>query len=174
MTEIGVGSCGVSLYDTFPLTKKLLQKVEKACDKFLDLGCADGMYLVEFCKQLPEISAVGVEIDEGNCSAAKKLINENSLQNRIEIVNDSAQNFLSSNAIEFIPDFTVLSFVLHEILGQDGLQSVKDFLRLIIEAFPNIYLVVIEVDYQIDSLQLSLLWSFEILLQSLLSTSFNN
>ncbi|MGZ4106951.1 MAG: 2-ketoarginine methyltransferase, partial [Tumebacillaceae bacterium] len=48
------------------------------------------------------------------------------------------------------PDFIVLCFILHEILGQEGVAGVERFLTRVVERFPNINIIVIEVDDRID------------------------
>src|SRR6185436_16906132 len=51
---------------------------------------------------------------------------------------------------DFEPDFIVLGFVLHEILGQSGEEAVIGFLRQLITRYPAVHLVVIEVDQRMD------------------------
>ena len=85
-TQVGIGSCGISHYDSIPLTKSLMQKIGTSVESLLDLGCGNGLYLVEFCKQVPGISALGVEKDAGACEKGTELIKEEGLSDRVELV----------------------------------------------------------------------------------------
>jgi len=149
--DVGSGSCGISHYDAIPLTRRLMAKAPGKCTRMLDMGCGNGRYLVEFCKALPEIvSAWGVEPSADGCREAEALIASSGLGDRVRIVNDSAVHFLSTRA-DFDVDFAVIGFVLHEILGQEGPSGVKDFLRALFDRFPDLHLIVIEVDQQMSS-----------------------
>lgn len=144
-TQVGIGSCGISHYDSIPLTKSLMQKIEKPVQSLLDLGCGNGLYLVEFCKQVSGISALGVEKDEGACVEGRKLIAEAGLSDRVELVCSPAVSFLEQKTA-FQADLSVLGFVLHEILAQEGERGVIRFLQNITDRYPDIHLIVIEVD----------------------------
>jgi 2-ketoarginine methyltransferase len=148
-TKVGIGSCEISHYDAIPLTKALMNEVAGGCHKLLDLGCGNGMYLVDFCKSLPNITAWGAEPDFGGYCEAQRLIKESGLENRVKISNFGAIEFLDSE-FDFSPDFIVLGFILHEILGQEGRDGVIQFLQKIISKFPDINIIVIEVDNRID------------------------
>ncbi|MBN3855653.1 2-ketoarginine methyltransferase [Paraburkholderia sp. Ac-20340] len=146
---VGSGSCGISHFDAIPLTRSLMNEVEGGCHRLLDLGCGNGAYLAEFCKALPHIMACGVEPDEGGFREAQNLIEKAGLSHRVQIRHADAVSFLDSD-FEFDPDFIVLGFVLHEILGQLGRNGVVNFLEKIIKRFPTINIIVIEVDDKID------------------------
>ncbi|MFD2299506.1 2-ketoarginine methyltransferase [Paracidovorax citrulli] len=146
-TQVGVGSCGISHFDAIPLTRSLMAKAPTACTRLLDLGCGNGLYLAEFCKALPHIHAWGAEPDRGGYEEAAALVEREGLSDRIRISHSGAVEFLDSE-FDFTPDFIVLGFVLHEILGQSGRQAVVDFLRKIIRRFPDINIIIIEVDNQ--------------------------
>ncbi|MCB0354718.1 MAG: hypothetical protein KDD64_14375, partial [Bdellovibrionales bacterium] len=127
------------------LTKSLMSKIETPIQSLLDLGCGNGLYLVEFCKQVPGISALGVEKDEGACIEGRKLIDQAELSNRVELVCSPAVSFLEQRTA-FQADLTVIGFVLHEILAQEGERGVIRFLQNITDRYPDIHLIVIEVD----------------------------
>lgn len=148
-TKVGIGSCGISQYDSIPLTRELMVDIPKDCYRLLDLGCGSGHYLIEFCKALPTIEAWGVEPDEGSCLKAKDLVRESGLENRIKLIHNRAIHFLQLD-FDFQPDFIVIGFVLHEILAQEGEKGVIDFLLQITKKYPDIYIIVIEVDLKID------------------------
>lgn len=150
--KVGIGSCGISHYDSIPLTQRLMKKIPGPSNKLLDLGCGNGMYLVEFCEQFPHIEAWGTEPSYGGYKEAVRLIRERGLENRIRLSNLNAIDFFHQD-IDYEPDFLVLGFVLHEILGQEGPEGVVNFLNMVTDRFPNIHLIVIEVDNRIDDPQ---------------------
>ncbi|GLI09115.1 2-ketoarginine methyltransferase [Paenibacillus tyrfis] len=147
--KVGVGSCGISHYDAIPLTQSLMSRIPGGCHRLLDLGCGNGLYLVEFCKLYPDIQAWGVEPSEGGYAEAVKLVEEYGLQNRIRLTCSPAIEFFEGD-FDYEPDFIVLGFVLHEILGQDGEEGVIRFLTQITDRFPEIHIIIIEVDNRID------------------------
>jgi 2-ketoarginine methyltransferase len=144
---VGIGSCAISHYDAIPLTRRLMAKIPGGVKRVLDLGCGNALYLVEFCKLLPHIEAWGVEPDRKGYEAAVALVEREQLHGRIRLTCSGAVEFFRA-PLEFSPDLTVLGFVLHEILGQEGEAGVVEFLRQITTRFPQIHLVVIEVDQQ--------------------------
>ena len=148
--QVGIGSCGISHYDAIPLTRSLMGRVDTGLHRMLDLGCGNGLYLVEFCKAYPEIQAWGVEPDPASYQNAVNLVRQHQLEERIMLTCSSAVAFFRS-AIPVEPDFVVLGFVLHEILAQEGEAGAIDFLTQLITRFPDLHLIVIEVDHQIDS-----------------------
>lgn len=148
--KVGVGSCHISHYDAIPLTRHLMNKTSIEEFRLLDLGCGNARYLVEFCKSVPKMKAWGVEPDRGGYNEAVKLVKENNLENRINLSCCSAVDFFKGNN-DFEPNFVVLGFVLHEILAQEGEQGVIQFINQIIERFPDIHIIIIEVDDQINN-----------------------
>lgn len=151
--KVGVGSCDISHYDAIPLTQSLMSHIPGACNRLLDLGCGNGLYLVEFCKLYPDIQAWGVEPSEGGYAEAVKLVEAHGLQNRIQLTCSPAIEFFESD-FDYQPDFIVLGFILHEILGQDGEEGVIRFLTQMTDRFPDINIIVIEVDNQIDDMEM--------------------
>ncbi|QPS41831.1 2-ketoarginine methyltransferase [Burkholderia oklahomensis] len=147
--KVGIGSCGISHYDAIPLTRSLVAKAPGNKRNFLDLGCGNAMYLAEFCRAIPEIYALGVEPDRGGYEAGLAIIKKNELESRVSLINMGAIEFINSG-FDFNPDFTVLGFVLHEILGQSGRSGVVGFLRAIIDRFPCVKIIVIEVEDRIE------------------------
>lgn len=72
--KVGVGSCGISHYDAIPLTQRLMSYIPNECNRLLDLGCGNGLYLVEFCNMYPNIQAWGVEPSKGGYEEAVQLV----------------------------------------------------------------------------------------------------
>jgi 2-ketoarginine methyltransferase len=142
---VGIGSCAISHHDAIPLTRRLMHEIPGGVRRILDLGCGNALYLVEFCKLLPGIEAWGVEPDRAGYEAAAALVAQERLGDRIHLTCAGAVEFFAQ-PVDFVPDLTVLGFVLHEILGQQGEAGVIAFLEGIIRRFPDIHIVVIEVD----------------------------
>ena len=143
--KVGIGSCEISRFDAMPLTRSLMAKAPGRKRNLLDLGCGNALYLAEFCQANPELHALGVEPDRGGYEAGLATIERYGLEDRVSLVNLGAVEFMSS-AIPFDPDFLILGFVLHEIVGTEGQAGTVQFLRSIIARFPQIRLIVIEVD----------------------------
>lgn len=142
---VGVGSCGISHFGAIPLTRYLMGRSTQPCRRLLDLGCGNALYLVEFCKTMPEIQAWGVEPSQTGYESAKRLVVDTGLAGRIELFNAGALEFIRKD-VPINPDFTVLGFVLHEILGQAGEEGVIEFLGALTTRFPALEIIVIEVD----------------------------
>lgn len=150
VARVGIGSCGISHYDSIPLTRRLMARASGACTRMLDIGCGDGRYLVEFCEALPEIEqALGVEPSAESCRAAAALIADHGLQHRVRVVQGEALEFLERPGT-FAPNFLVIGCVLHEILGQEGEAGACGFLTRLIERYPDLHIIVLEVDNRVD------------------------
>jgi len=148
--KVGIGSCGISYYDALPLTKRLMKEMSYEPKCILDLGCGNGLYLTEFCRYFPDIYAIGVEPDANGCKAARHLIKKTGFNDRVKIINNTAQGFLKKHD-NYNPDLLILGFILHEILGQEGEEGVCSFLRSVREKYPHLFLIIIEVDDQFDN-----------------------
>ncbi len=142
---VGLGSCEVSRYDGMPMTLELLSRAGATPAEFLDLGCGNGLYLVEFCRLMPSLRAWGVEPDAGGHHEARALVDSTGMADRIRLVNASATDFFAAPPEGCHPDLTVLGFVLHEVLAQQGRAAVVDLLQGLVKAFPALNIVVIEV-----------------------------
>lgn len=148
IVSVGVGSCGISHYDAFPLTKKLIQKMSSPPATICDMGCGNGMYLVEFCDYFAGIKTIGIEPNEDSCIVAREYISSRNMSDRVEIVCADAAEWVTRPSKDK-PDLFILGFVLHEIMGQRGRNEVVSFLRRIRESCPSSAIAVIEVDDQI-------------------------
>lgn len=147
--KVGIGSCGMSHFDAIPLTQSLLKHIPKL-EVLLDLGCGNGRYLVELCNANPGIRAIGVEPSADGFEDAQRLIVDAGYQDRIQLHRLSAQEFFETGNRDWTPDVLILGFVLHEILGQGGQDQVITFLKTVIDRYPAIQLIVIEVDDRIQ------------------------
>ncbi|WP_211288289.1 2-ketoarginine methyltransferase [Xanthomonas theicola] len=147
--KVGIGSCQISHYDAMPLTRSLMARAPGRKRNLLDLGCGNALYLAEFCQANPDLYALGVEPDRGGYEAGLETIRRHGLEERVWLVNLGAVEFMRSE-IDFDPDFLILGFVLHEIVGSEGKDGTVRFLRSIVERFPQIRLIVIEVDDRWD------------------------
>lgn len=153
LRQVGVGSCGISHHDAIPLTRRLMACAPTPCTRLLDLGCGNGMYLVEFCRALPSIEkAWGIEPSAASCEEARRLIDAHGLHDRVSIINGAAATALQVDA-DLSPNFAVIGFVLHEILGQEGREGVIRFLQGLLDRFPDLSLIVIEVDGRLHDAQ---------------------
>ena len=148
--QVGVGTCQISYYDAIPMTKKLIAHMEQKSNFVLDIGCGSALYLVELCKLSPELKAWGMEKDYGGYQAAIQLVEKEGLSDRIKVSNTSALDSLQS-PFEEEPNLAIVNYVLQEVLMQDGEEAVVEFLTGIVKRFPNIYIVVIEIDMQIEN-----------------------
>lgn len=148
--KVGIGSCGISHYDAIPLTKRLMGRMDAPPKNLLDLGCGNAMYLVEFCKTMPGLTAYGVEPSKDACVSAEKIIDQEGLSSRVKVINKNVRDFINSDH-RWEPDVMVLGFILHEILGQEGEAGLIDFLKTVTNRYPKMNLIVIEVDNQINN-----------------------
>lgn len=148
---VGMGSCEISRFDGMPMTRGLLANAGVDCREVLDLGCGNALYLTEFCRDLPGVRAWGVEPDEGGYEEARELVATAGMADRVRLVNRSAIDFLSDPPADCDPDLIVFGYVLQEILGQDGDDAVLALLRGVVERFPQINVVVIEVANEIEN-----------------------
>jgi 2-ketoarginine methyltransferase len=151
---VGQGSCEVSRYDGMPITRTLLDRAGVTAREVLDLGCGDGLYLVELCRELPGVSAWGAEPDPGGYAEAVAQVERAGLADRVRLSNTGAIEFLNAPPAGCDPNVIVLGYVLHEVLAQAGEQAVVALLQNIVRAFPKINIVVIEVAAEIDNRQL--------------------
>jgi 2-ketoarginine methyltransferase len=149
--DVGIGSCELAYYDGMPMLQTLVDDAGFQPSCILDLGCGDGLYLVEMCRRMKDVDAWGAEPNPEAFSQARVLVEKEALSSRIHLVNSSAEDFLADPPDNCSPDLLVFGYVLQEILGQKNRQAVIDLLRSAVAAFPQIRIVVIEVANEITS-----------------------
>ena len=148
---VGQGSCQVARYDGMPITRTLLARAGIDSREVLDLGCGNGLYLIDFCRDLPEIRAWGAEPDQGGYEEAVELVEQAGMSDRIRLLHRSATEFLLDPPAACDPDLIVFGYVLHEVLAQEGEDAVVELLRGVVERFPRINVVVVEVVNEIEN-----------------------
>jgi 2-ketoarginine methyltransferase len=148
--QVGVGSCQMSKFDAIPLARSLMSAIPKECNYLLDVGCGEGLFLIEFCRAFPHLKAWGVEPDKGGYLAAAEAVCKAGLEERIILSNTSALELLES-PFKQEPDFLIVSYVLQEVLGQEGEEGIIKFLTGLLERFPDIYIIVIEIEDLIEN-----------------------
>jgi 2-ketoarginine methyltransferase len=144
---VGTGSCQISRYDTIPITKEFIRRVKPTATNIVDFGCGNALYLCTLARELDDIRAVGIEPDRGAYEAGLQKIRELGLEDRVRLVNVDALDY----EIREEPDFILMGFVLQEIIGQIGREALVTYLRRMGRKFSRSYLMVMEVDYDIDN-----------------------
>jgi SAM-dependent methyltransferase len=141
--KVGRGSCGISQHDSFPIVAELLAHCTSSAPRVLDIGCGSAAYLTYICSQRAAATGIGVEPSAGGVQAARDHIRDSGMSSRIRIVEESAYEFVSN--LDEPVDIAIAGFVLHEMLGQDGIEGVSRVLRGLIARGVQ-HLMIIEVD----------------------------
>ena len=139
--RVATGSARIAIYDAVPLTLRLIERLGASEGVVLDYGCGSGLYLITLCAQHPGLRAIGVELAQETVQAARARVLDAGLEDRITIEHASAPDYVPGEQV----DFVVSAFVLHEIVGQRGVQGTVEFLRSFGERFPHAKLLIIEV-----------------------------
>lgn len=141
---VGTGSCGISMHDSIPLLRKLLDATGRQYRRLVDLGCGSGVYLTELCRDYPELTAVGIEPDPGAAQQAREWVAAQPTADRVRVEQTDALDWLAS--AKQPPDLAVLAFVIHEILGQAGEGGVRKFLTELFTHAPDLDLAIVDID----------------------------
>ncbi|MCY0990743.1 hypothetical protein OV203_26600 [Nannocystis sp. ILAH1] len=144
---VGTGSCEISQYDTIPITKDFIRRVKPDATDIVDFGCGNALYLCTLARELGGIRAVGIEPDRDAYQAGLQKIADFGLEGQVRLVNVDALDY----EIEEEPDFILMGFVLQEIIAQIGHDALVAYLRRMRTKFARSYLMVMEVDYDIDN-----------------------
>lgn len=144
---VGTGSCQISRYDTIPITMEFIRRVKPAATNIVDFGCGNALYLCTLARELEGIRAVGIEPNRDAYEAGLKQIREFGLEDRVHLVNMDALDY----EIREEPDFILMGFVLQEMIAQIGREALVTYLQKMGRKFSRSYLMVMEVDYDIDN-----------------------
>jgi 2-ketoarginine methyltransferase len=139
--RVALGSARIAIYDAVPLTLRLIERLGASEGVVLDYGCGNALYLITLCTQHPGLRAIGVELAMETVEAAREHVREAGLEERITIEHASAPDYVPSEEV----DFVVSAFVLHEIVGQRGVEGTIEFLQSFGRRFPAARLLIIEV-----------------------------
>lgn len=142
---VGVGSCEISVHDAIPLMYRVLDKRGKTYTSGVDLGCGSGIFLTTLAERYAQMRLTGIEPSPEGAAAAEEFVARSPQADRITIVNDDAISYLEGTENRY--DFGIISFVIHEILGQSGEDGVRTFLRSLFGTNPGLELLVIDIDY---------------------------
>lgn len=146
---VGAGSCGMSRYDALPLANGLLDRI--ASDQELtvvDLGCGDAACLIELARARPEIRAIGVEPDPDSVLLAKELVERSGISDRVTVYQGTTADALHLDLPRDGSLCFLTSFVLQEMLEQEGEESVRALLATALSIYPRAHWLVVEVDHQ--------------------------
>ncbi|MDQ1815083.1 hypothetical protein RBA41_17435 [Massilia sp. CCM 9210] len=144
---VGVGSCQISKFDTIPITKAFIKSVKPDAKHIVDFGCGNALYLCTLARDLDGVRAIGIEPDKNAYEAGVRKVAEMGLQDQVSLVNVDALDY----EIVDQPDFILFGFVLQEIVSQIGRPAFIDYLSRLGKKFADSYLMVMEVDYDIDN-----------------------
>ncbi len=139
--RVATGSARIAVYDAVPITLRLIGRVGASEGVVLDYGCGNALYLIALCAQHPGLRGLGVELAQETVEAAREHVQAAGLQERITIEHASAPDYTPTEEV----DFVVSAFVLHEIVGQRGVEGTVEFLRSFGRRFPKARLLIIEV-----------------------------
>jgi 2-ketoarginine methyltransferase len=142
MREVGLASVRISEHGALPLATGLIQELVPARSLVMDVGCANGRYLVRLCELLPGIRGIGIEPSATLYAEAKQLVHAAGFEDRIAIVNALAQDYLPDE----LPDFVIFAFVLQELAEQVGTDTLVRLLTTLGARCPEAWFLVIEVD----------------------------
>ncbi|WP_067651206.1 methyltransferase [Nocardia harenae] len=142
---VGIGSCEISVHDAIPLMDRVLDRRGRSYRSGIDLGCGSGIFLTTLAAKYPGMRLTGIEPSPEGAAAAADFVGESPYADRIDIVTADAIGHLENTGARY--DFGIISFVIHEILGQSGEVGVRAFLRALFDTNPDIELLVIDIDY---------------------------
>jgi cyclopropane fatty-acyl-phospholipid synthase-like methyltransferase len=102
----------------------------------LDLGCGDLAFLLYLCDTMPEVRAIGVDVDGPTVAYAKEVLAASPHAGRVEV--RQADMFRLEQVARERPDTDAIIAVdtYHEYLGE-GEAKVADLLRKLRGEFPN-------------------------------------
>jgi 2-ketoarginine methyltransferase len=143
--DVGAGSCGMSRYDALPLVLRLLEPIRATVRTIVDLGCGSGHTLADLMDEMPALRAIGVDPEPASVRAARELMAERDLGQRVDLRVAGVEDVMSLSVDDGAACF-LTAFVLQELLEQKGRGFVVDLMAKVLAANPGAHWVVIEVD----------------------------
>jgi len=145
MDYIGIGSCAIAVSTAVPIVKALMNQVPGEHQLIVDVGCGQGAYLTTLCAENPRLRGIGVEPFQDSYDTARAYIEQCGLADRIEMVQADALTFCRTwQGAE--PDFIIIAYVLHEVLGQSGREALVEALGALAQRFKGTHIIVMEAD----------------------------
>jgi SAM-dependent methyltransferase len=137
----GSGEMGSLLY--FPLAVDAIRR--QGYRHVLDLGCGDGSFLREACRQIPGLRGYGIDLSPEAIADAERLSREAGLSSRLQFLAHDITTVERTPDLFRNVDVATTFFVLHEVLYR-GMETLISFLQGFRQAFPAVPLMVFEVD----------------------------
>jgi len=136
---VGRGSGQLCRALPYPVLADMLRR--RGARKVLDLGCGDLAFLFYLCETVPEVRAVGIDVDEPTAAYAKEVLAASPLAGRIEV--RCADMFDLAALSRDMPDVDAITAVdtYHEYLS-GGDQKIVGLLRSLRRSFPKALLYV--------------------------------
>ncbi len=85
--------------------------------RIADVGCGGGERLVALCQQLPQLSAVGIDLSPDCCRQARDNVAEAGLSQRIEVIEARAEDWLAEQGAV---DLVMCVGMFHDLLNIPG------------------------------------------------------
>ncbi|PIE25762.1 MAG: hypothetical protein CSA58_12670 [Micrococcales bacterium] len=140
--HVAAGSGGITTFDAAPMMARLIAGADAGdAPLILDYGCGDGTMLRDLCRHFPGARGFGLEVDPRTVARAAENLAGAGLGDRVTVERGMAPASLP----DLDPDFVILAFVLHEVLGQAGREGLVEFMRSLREAYPRASLLAVEV-----------------------------
>lgn len=137
---VAKGSAEMASYLPFPEARKMIERYR--VKRILDLGCGSADFLISTCSK-GDFLGMGIDISEDAIEYARERVAKTGLNGRIKLSVGDIFN-LGVLPEEFKSAELITSmFVLHEFL-YEGIQKVSTILEQIKIAFPNRYLLILE------------------------------
>lgn len=149
---VGKGSCGISRYDAIPLVKRLLGLLPTAATTLVDLGCGDGMFLLDLC-EAAGMPGIGVDPFAPSIERARQKSTERGLADRVRFVVAQAEEFVHALPPGGTAPCFIAAFSFQEILEQKGHGAVVSLVQTLL-GLEGAHLIVIEVDHRPEDARL--------------------
>jgi aspartate/methionine/tyrosine aminotransferase/SAM-dependent methyltransferase len=147
LAEVGLASCQMSRFGAFPLLLKLLDQLNLLSPTILDVGCGSGEGTIEMAISSPQSHVIGFDMCKQSIDRARHLASRNGLTNRVSFHRAEALDCLPTEmpTSNVVPIF---AFILHELVGQEGVESVIEYLKKVLRTYPKSFVLIVEPDIQ--------------------------